>query len=158
MITDPASAETIKYASNAFLATKLSFINAVAAVCEAVGADVADVVTGMGYDTRIGREFLRPGPGWGGSCFPKDTLAMVRIAADTTVDEGAPTTDEAGAPTAGAEPDDGTATTEATDTGGEGATTTTQFGEASPPEPGLVGSESNAFIPIDYEKSLGCPG
>ncbi|MFZ1435304.1 MAG: hypothetical protein WAR61_18415, partial [Candidatus Microthrix parvicella] len=78
--------------------------------------------------------------------------------ADTTVDEGAPTTDEAGAPTAGAEPDDGTATTEATDTGGEGATTTTQFGEASPPEPGLVGSESNAFIPIDYEKSLGCPG
>ena len=82
MITDPASAETIKYASNAFLATKLSFINAVAAVCEAVGADVADVVTGMGYDTRIGPEFLRPGPGWGGSCFPKDTQAMVRIAAD----------------------------------------------------------------------------
>ena len=88
MITDPASAETIKYASNAFLATKLSFINAVAAVCEAVGADVADVVTGMGYDTRIGREFLRPGPGWGGSCFPKDTLAMVRIAADAGYDFG----------------------------------------------------------------------
>ena len=88
MITDPASAETIKYASNAFLATKLSFINAVAAVCEAVGADVADVVTGMGYDTRIGPEFLRPGPGWGGSCFPKDTQAMVRIAADAGYDFG----------------------------------------------------------------------
>ena len=88
MITDPASAETIKYASNAFLATKLSFINAVAAVCEAVGADVADVVTGMGYDTRIGPEFLKPGPGWGGSCFPKDTLAMVRIAADAGYDFG----------------------------------------------------------------------
>lgn len=88
MITDPASAETIKYASNAFLATKLSFINAVAAVCEAVGADVADVVTGMGYDPRIGREFLRPGPGWGGSCFPKDTQAMVRIAADAGYDFG----------------------------------------------------------------------
>ncbi len=88
MITDPASAETIKYASNAFLATKLSFINAVAAVCEAVGADVADVVTGMGYDTRIGPEFLKPGPGWGGSCFPKDTLAMVKIAADAGYDFG----------------------------------------------------------------------
>jgi UDPglucose 6-dehydrogenase len=82
MVTDPASAETIKYASNAFLATKLSFVNAVAAVCEAVGADVNDVVLGMGYDTRIGHEFLRPGPGWGGSCFPKDTRAMLRIAAD----------------------------------------------------------------------------
>ncbi len=82
MVTDPASAETIKYASNAFLATKLSFVNAVAAVCEAVGADVNDVVLGMGYDTRIGHEFLKPGPGWGGSCFPKDTRAMLRIAQD----------------------------------------------------------------------------
>jgi UDPglucose 6-dehydrogenase len=82
MVTDPASAETIKYASNAFLATKLSFINAVAAVCEAVGADVNDVVLGMGYDKRIGQEFLRPGPGWGGSCFPKDTRALIRIADD----------------------------------------------------------------------------
>jgi UDPglucose 6-dehydrogenase len=80
IVTDPASAETIKYASNAFLATKISFVNAVAAVCEAVGADVKDVVLGMGYDSRIGHEFLRPGPGWGGSCFPKDTRAMVHIA------------------------------------------------------------------------------
>jgi UDPglucose 6-dehydrogenase len=80
MVTDPASAETIKYASNAFLATKLSFVNAVAAVCEAVGADVNDVVLGMGYDKRIGHEFLRPGPGWGGSCFPKDVQALLYIA------------------------------------------------------------------------------
>ena len=82
IVTDPASAETIKYAANAFLATKLSFINAVAAVCEAVGADVNDVVLGIGYDKRIGQEFLRPGPGWGGSCFPKDTRALVKIAED----------------------------------------------------------------------------
>ena len=82
MVTDPASAETIKYASNAFLATKLSFVNAVAAVCEAVGADVNDVVLGMGYDKRIGHDFLKPGPGYGGSCFPKDTSALIRIAED----------------------------------------------------------------------------
>jgi len=80
IVTDPASAETIKYAANAFLATKISFVNAVAAVCEAVGADVNDVVLGIGYDKRIGQEFLRPGPGWGGSCFPKDTRALVHIA------------------------------------------------------------------------------
>ncbi len=80
MVTDPASAETIKYASNAFLAAKLSFVNAVAALCEAVGADVNDVVLGMGYDKRIGHEFLRPGPGWGGSCFPKDVQALLYIA------------------------------------------------------------------------------
>jgi UDPglucose 6-dehydrogenase len=86
IVTDPASAETIKYASNAFLATKISFVNAVAAVCEAVGADISDVVLGMGYDSRIGHEFLRPGPGWGGSCFPKDTRAMVRIAEDAGYD------------------------------------------------------------------------
>ena len=86
MVTDPASAETIKYASNAFLATKISFVNAVAAVCEAVGADVNDVVLGMGYDKRIGQEFLRPGPGWGGSCFPKDTIALIRIAEDAGYD------------------------------------------------------------------------
>ncbi|MDQ3305631.1 MAG: UDP-glucose/GDP-mannose dehydrogenase family protein [Actinomycetota bacterium] len=80
VITDPASAETIKYASNAFLATKVSFVNALANVCEAVGADVREVVLGMGHDPRIGFEFLKPGPGWGGSCFPKDTRAMVHIA------------------------------------------------------------------------------
>jgi UDPglucose 6-dehydrogenase len=80
IVTDPASAETIKYVSNAFLATKISFVNAVAAVCEAVGADVKDVVLGMGYDKRIGHEFLKPGPGWGGSCFPKDSRALVHIA------------------------------------------------------------------------------
>jgi UDPglucose 6-dehydrogenase len=86
IVTDPASAETIKYAANAFLATKVSFINAVAAVCEAVGADIKDVALGMGYDSRIGHEFLRPGPGWGGSCFPKDTRAMIRIAEDAGYD------------------------------------------------------------------------
>jgi UDPglucose 6-dehydrogenase len=86
IVTDPASAETIKYAANAFLATKISFINAVAAVCEAVGADIKDVALGMGYDSRIGHEFLKPGPGWGGSCFPKDTRAMVRIAEDAGYD------------------------------------------------------------------------
>jgi len=86
VVTDPASAETIKYAANAFLATKLSFVNAVAAVCEAVGADVSDVVLGLGYDKRIGHEFLKPGPGWGGSCFPKDSRALVKIAADAGYD------------------------------------------------------------------------
>lgn len=86
LITDPASAETTKYASNAFLATKISFANAVAAVCEAVGADVADVLMGIGYDSRIGHHFLKPGPGWGGSCFPKDTKAMIGIAEDAGYD------------------------------------------------------------------------
>jgi UDPglucose 6-dehydrogenase len=78
IVTDPASAETIKYAANAFLATKLSFVNAVAAICEGVGADVNDVVLGLGYDKRIGQDFLRPGPGWGGSCFRGDETLMVR--------------------------------------------------------------------------------
>jgi UDPglucose 6-dehydrogenase len=86
LVTDPASAETIKYAANAFLATKLSFINAIAAVCEGVGADINDVVVGMGYDQRIGREFLKPGPGWGGSCFPKDSRALLKIANDAEYD------------------------------------------------------------------------
>ena len=86
VVTDPATAETIKYAANAFLATKLSFVNAIAAVCEGVGADVNDVILGLGYDSRIGSEFLRPGPGWGGSCFPKDTKALVRIAAQVGYD------------------------------------------------------------------------
>jgi UDPglucose 6-dehydrogenase len=79
-ITDPASAETIKYAANGFLAMKISFVNAVAAMCEAVGADVGDVVEGIGTDPRIGTQFLQPGPGWGGSCFPKDSRALVKIA------------------------------------------------------------------------------
>ncbi len=82
MITDPASAETIKYAANGFLAMKISFANAIAAMCEAVGADVAAVLDGIGSDERIGRQFLAPGPGWGGSCFPKDSRALVKIAED----------------------------------------------------------------------------
>lgn len=86
IVTDPASAETIKYAANSFLATKLSFVNAMATVCEAVGANINDVVLGMGTDPRIGSQFLKPGPGWGGSCFPKDTRAMVNIAANAGYD------------------------------------------------------------------------
>jgi UDPglucose 6-dehydrogenase len=81
LLTDAASAETIKYAANGFLAMKISFVNAVAAMCEAVGADVHHVIEGIGSDQRIGRAFLKPGPGWGGSCFPKDSRALVRIAA-----------------------------------------------------------------------------
>jgi len=80
IVTDTTTAETIKYASNAFLATKLSFVNAVAILCESVGADVRDVILGLGYDKRIGFDYLRPGPGWGGSCLPKDTRALVHIA------------------------------------------------------------------------------
>ena len=80
LVTDPASAEMIKYASNAFLATKISFINAIANLCEVVDADVHEVAVGMGYDTRIGSQFLHPGPGYGGSCFPKDTAALVHRA------------------------------------------------------------------------------
>jgi UDPglucose 6-dehydrogenase len=80
LVTDPASAEMIKYASNAFLATKISFINAIANLCEAVNADVREVALGMGYDSRIGFEFLHSGPGYGGSCFPKDTAALLHTA------------------------------------------------------------------------------
>ncbi|MDQ3582987.1 MAG: UDP-glucose/GDP-mannose dehydrogenase family protein, partial [Pseudomonadota bacterium] len=76
------SAELIKYASNAFLATKISFINEVSMLCEAVGADVHAVARGMGLDNRIGRKFLHPGPGYGGSCFPKDTLALLKTSQD----------------------------------------------------------------------------
>ncbi|MDD5447887.1 MAG: UDP-glucose/GDP-mannose dehydrogenase family protein [Actinomycetota bacterium] len=82
LITDPISAEMIKYASNAFLATKISYINAIANLCEYIGADVREVSLGMGYDGRIGFEFLKPGPGFGGSCFPKDTRALLAIATD----------------------------------------------------------------------------
>jgi len=79
-LTDLESAEMIKYASNAFLATKISFINEMSVLCEKVGADIHDVAKGMGLDSRINRKFLHPGPGYGGSCFPKDTQALVRIA------------------------------------------------------------------------------
>ena len=78
--TSSSAAEVLKYAANSFLATKLTFINAIADICEVVGADVLDVIEGLGYDGRIGSEFLNPGPGWGGSCFPKDTRALVSIA------------------------------------------------------------------------------
>jgi UDPglucose 6-dehydrogenase len=77
-----ASAEALKYAANALLATKLTFINAMADICEAVGADIFEVAEGIGLDPRIGSDMLRAGPGWGGSCFPKDTRALVNIAAD----------------------------------------------------------------------------
>jgi UDPglucose 6-dehydrogenase len=80
IITDVLSAELIKYASNAYLATRLTFVNSMAEMCDAVGADVQAVMAGMGADHRIGSAFLRPGPGWGGSCFPKDTQALVRTA------------------------------------------------------------------------------
>jgi UDPglucose 6-dehydrogenase len=77
--TDLESAEMIKYAANAFLATKITFINEIAALCEKVGADVKEVSKGIGLDNRIGNKFLHAGPGYGGSCFPKDTSALARI-------------------------------------------------------------------------------
>ncbi|MFZ6027259.1 MAG: UDP-glucose dehydrogenase family protein [Chloroflexota bacterium] len=82
VITDLRTAEMIKYASNAFLATKISFINEIANICEALGADVKEVAVGMGYDARIGRAFLEAGLGYGGSCFPKDVKALAYMAAE----------------------------------------------------------------------------
>ncbi|HEY0442313.1 MAG TPA: UDP-glucose/GDP-mannose dehydrogenase family protein, partial [Xanthobacteraceae bacterium] len=82
VFTDRRTSELIKYAANAFLAMKITFINEVADLCERVGADVGDLARGIGLDARIGSRFLHPGPGYGGSCFPKDTLALIRTAAD----------------------------------------------------------------------------
>jgi len=80
--TDPTSAEMIKYAANAFLAVKISFINEIAGLCDKVGADVTEVARGIGLDSRIGSRFLSAGLGWGGSCFPKDTAALVAMASE----------------------------------------------------------------------------
>jgi len=85
VITDLETAELIKYASNAFLATKISFINEISNLCEAVGANVTDVARGMGLDKRIGSKFLHAGPGFGGSCFPKDTKALIKMFQDNNL-------------------------------------------------------------------------
>lgn len=86
VITDLRTAEMIKYASNAFLATKISFMNEVADICEAFGADVKEVAAGMGYDARIGKYFLDAGLGWGGSCFPKDVQALAYMAKERSLE------------------------------------------------------------------------
>ena len=83
MTTDPNSAEMIKYAANTFLALKISFINEIGGLCEKVGADVTEVARGIGLDARIGHRFLRAGLGWGGSCYPKDTSALLEVAAQS---------------------------------------------------------------------------
>jgi UDPglucose 6-dehydrogenase len=94
VFTDIVTAEMIKYAANTFLAMKISFINEMAAVCEAVGADVHDVSRGIGLDQRIGRKFLHPGPGYGGSCFPKDVKSLIHFAREAGVElELAPAVD-----------------------------------------------------------------
>ena len=82
IFTKRETAELIKYAANSFLATKITFINEISDLCEKVGANVSDVSIGIGLDGRIGKKFLHPGPGYGGSCFPKDTLALVKTAQD----------------------------------------------------------------------------
>jgi UDPglucose 6-dehydrogenase len=82
LVTDISSAEMVKYAANAFLATKISFINEVANICDRVGADVTQVAQGIGLDSRIGGKFLQAGIGWGGSCFPKDVSALIHTADD----------------------------------------------------------------------------
>lgn len=86
MTTDPNSAEMIKYAANTFLALKISFINEIAGLCENVGADVTEVARGIGLDSRIGHQFLRAGLGWGGSCYPKDTAALLGVATQSGYD------------------------------------------------------------------------
>jgi UDPglucose 6-dehydrogenase len=86
LVTDPVSSEMIKYGANAYLATRVTFANAMANLAEAVGADVRDVLLGMGYDKRIGFHFFSPGPGFGGSCFPKDTLALAAAADEVGYD------------------------------------------------------------------------
>lgn len=86
LVLDAPSAEMVKYAANCFLAVKLSYVNAIAQLCDRVGADVEAVTDGMGYDPRIGRSFLRPGPGWGGSCLPKDTNALMHVADSVGLD------------------------------------------------------------------------
>ena len=88
VVTDPTSAEMIKYASNSYLAARLTFVNTLSNLCEAVGADIVDVIKGMGLDHRIGPHFLQPGPGYGGSCFPKDTIALIGVAEDAGYDFG----------------------------------------------------------------------
>ena len=88
IFTQRETAELIKYAANAFLATKITFINEISDLCEKVGANVTDVSIGIGLDGRIGKKFLHPGPGYGGSCFPKDTLALVKTAKDSKVQLG----------------------------------------------------------------------
>ena len=82
LVTSRRTAELTKYAANAFLATKITFINEIADLCEQVGANVQDVARGIGLDNRIGAKFLHAGPGYGGSCFPKDTLALIKTAQD----------------------------------------------------------------------------